>query len=146
MAGHLTAGAVAIAVLFLAGAAVAQEAGEAKAGVPGDPTRPPASLLRAAGPSPAAAAMTGPVLQSVMISAARKSAIIGSQRVELGGTFRGSRLTALSESEAILEGPEGRTVLKLIPDVQKTPVATAEDAGSRTPAASQPPRKTRATR
>lgn len=103
---------------FLAGACLAGAAGGQ--GQPAaDPTRPPAHFTspRAAG----ASAASGPVLQSVLISGTRKSAIISGERVELGGTFAGARLTALREAEAVLEGPEGRTVLRLVPDVTREP-------------------------
>ena len=107
----------------MAGACLAGAAG-AQGQPPADPTRPPAyfSAPRAAG----ASAASGPVLQSVLIAGKRKSAIISGERVELGGTFGGARLTALGEAEAVLEGPEGRTVLRLVPDVMREPSVQRE--------------------
>lgn len=102
-----------LAAALLAGAAHGQEA------LP-DPTRPPAAMMDLQGPAGAAVA-TGPVLQSVLLSRERKSAIIGGERVDLGGLYGDARLVRLSDSEAVLEGPEGRTVLRLLPEAQRMP-------------------------
>ncbi len=126
MAGHLNAGL--LAAMLLAGAAHGQET------LP-DPTRPPAAMLDGQG-SAAAAVTTGPVLQSVLLSRTRKSAIISGERVELGGLHGDARLVGLSEREAVLEGPEGRTVLRLLPEADRTPAAGSQI--EKRPAASSP--------
>jgi MSHA biogenesis protein MshK len=118
MARHLTLSAVPVAVL----AALALSAsGQERRAVPGeplaDPTRPPAFI--AGSGSDSAMALTGPVLQSVLLSATRKAAIISGERVELGEKVGEARLARLTEDEAVLEGPQGRTVLKLVPKVEK---------------------------
>ncbi len=116
MARHLKAGL--LAATLLAGASSGQET------LP-DPTRPPAAMIDGQ-ESSAAAVTTGPVLQSVLLSRTRKSAIISGERVELGGVHGDARLVRLSEREAVLEGPEGRTVLHLLPGVERTPAAAKE--------------------
>lgn len=83
-----------------------------------DPTRPPASVAAA----PAVdTGETGPVLQSVLMPKKGKPvAIIGGRQVSLGGKYSDSRLIALSEREAVLEGPGGIERLRLTPGVEKT--------------------------
>lgn len=109
---------VLLLVSLLAGAA---HGALAQGGLP-DPTRPPAAMVDLQ--APASPAVTGaPVLQSVLISRERKSAIIGGKTVELGGLYGEARLIGLSDSEAVLQGPEGRTVLHLLPGVERTPAA-----------------------
>lgn len=60
-----------------------------------------------------------PVLQSIMLSATRKAAIISGQTVVLGEKFGEARLVKLTQSEAVLRTEEGLQVLKLFPDVDK---------------------------
>lgn len=87
-----------------------------------DPTRPPAGVAVGV---PEAEAMTGPVLQSVLIPRHGKPvAIIGGQQVRLGGLYGESRLIRLSEREAVLEGPGGIERLLLTPGVEKTHLMT----------------------
>lgn len=82
-----------------------------------DPTRPPAAVEA---PQPGEAGSAVPVLQSVILGKGRKPmAIISGQRVELKGRFGEARLTRLSETEAVLDGPQGRQVLKLTPQAEK---------------------------
>lgn len=115
------------AASFLAAAAQAQQ------DLP-DPTRPPAALIGEQSRSGAALA-TGPVLQSVLISRERKTAIIGGERVELGGKYGEARLVRLSDAEAVLEGPEGRTVLRLLPEAERKPAGTPRGPGRKRSAA-----------
>lgn len=118
MAGNLNLLAAIVSALALAAVAAPDDGRGAAPGAPlADPTRPPAHLGHA-GPAVTSAA-AGPVLQSVLISAERRSAIISGERVELGGKFGEARLTGLTEAEAVLEGPQGRTVLKLLPRIEK---------------------------
>lgn len=106
-----------------------------------DPTRPPAAIL---GPQSEAGGVPlgGPVLQAIRISQEHKSAIISGERVALGGKFGDARLVRLTSSEAVLDGPEGKTVLRLVPGVEKKPVvgAAIKRAGNkRTDAAERVP-------
>jgi MSHA biogenesis protein MshK len=83
-----------------------------------DPTRPP---FGAAGDPGAAGEVSGPVLQSVKIPKKGKPiAVIGGQQVVLGKMYGDSRLTSLTESEAVLEGPAGIERLRLTPGIEKT--------------------------
>lgn len=87
-----------------------------------DPTRPPASLWSpypSFGEDPGDAPASVPVLQSIMLSATRKVAIISGQAVALGEKFGDARLVKLSQSEAVLRTAGGLQVLRLFPDVDK---------------------------
>lgn len=83
-----------------------------------DPTRPPAELgVGSAGGAELAA--KGPVLQSVLISAHRKSAIIGGQVVGLGEKYGEARVVKITESEVVLKTGTVTEILRLFPDVEK---------------------------
>jgi len=111
-----------LAALVLAPGAGAQMA---------DPTRPPASV---SAPEAAAGEVAGAVLQSVMIPRRGKPlAIIGGQRVALGGLYGESRLIKVTEREAVLEGPAGIERLMLTPGVVKTNINVTKSA-ARAPA------------
>lgn len=86
-----------------------------------DPTQPPAGFAAVGGG--AAAPSSGPVLQSVILGKGRRAAaIIGGQRVELGGSFGDAILTRVTETEVELRGPAGRQVLRMTPEaVKRTP-------------------------
>jgi MSHA biogenesis protein MshK len=93
-----------------------------------DPTRPP---FGATGDSAMPGDTGGPVLQSVMIPKKGKPvAIIGGQQVKLGEKYGESRLTALTEREAVLEGPSGVEHLFLIPGIEKTNITKTPVARS----------------
>lgn len=98
-----------------------------------DPTRPPDGLVRGSGD--AAPAVTGPVLQSVMISGARRAAMIDGTLVELGGRYGEWRLVAVMETRVTLRGPGGTQELKLFPAVEKrlvrAPAPEARGKGER---------------
>jgi MSHA biogenesis protein MshK len=89
-----------------------------------DPTRPAGA---AAAPGTAAnglAESSVPVLQSVKLP--RKgaaSAVIGGRLVRVGEQVGEARLVRLSETQAVLEGPAGRTVLELNPNISKRSAA-----------------------
>jgi MSHA biogenesis protein MshK len=91
----------------------------AAAGLP-DPTRPPSALMAAEG---AAVAVGQPVLQSVMISPARRVAIISGQAVALGQTYGGARVTRITENEVVLRNGSDAQVLRLFPDLEKQPAS-----------------------
>lgn len=106
---------VAIPVLLFASATAFAQADLA------DPTRPPAGLVAEATSSEA---VTGPVLQSVLIPRkGRAMAVIGGQPVRLGEMYGESRLIKLTEWEAVLEGPSGVERLLLTPGIEKTNIA-----------------------
>lgn len=93
-----------------AGIALAQSAGLA------DPTRPAGSI------SPAGAGESEEIglrLQSVLKSGDGATAIIGGKVVRLGDRVGEARLVRLSETEAVLRGPQGVERLFLVPDVSK---------------------------
>jgi hypothetical protein len=83
-----------------------------------DPTRPPAAGFTGVDAS-AATDPGGLVLQSVMLSSARRSAIISGERVELGGRIADATLVQISEHEVTLKGASGTQVLKMYPGVEK---------------------------
>lgn len=112
----------AVLLLGLAGLAHAQE-------LP-DPTRPPASL-GAPGSFAAESATTGPVLQSVLISANRKVAVISGQTVREGQKIGDERVVRISESQVDLSSGSGTRTLKLFPDVGRRPVSGTH-AGTKT--------------
>ena len=81
-----------------------------------DPTRPPADLSPgSAGPL----VTSGPQLQSVLISAHQRSAIISGQRFTIGEKLGDARVVRIGEDEVILKSGSGLQTLKLFPDVGK---------------------------
>lgn len=84
-----------------------------------DPTRPPAELGVAGGAEMEGMTAKGPILQSVLISAGRKSAIIGGQMVRLGGKYGEARVVRITENEVILKTGTLTETLRLFPDVDK---------------------------
>lgn len=94
-----------------------------------DPTRPPANLLvpepapGADGTDPASAELAQSGLQSVILrEGAKPMAIINGQAVSLGGRVGDARLVSLTETAAVLQGPNGKEVIRLTPHVEITPV------------------------
>ena len=86
-----------------------------------DPTRPPQSVEAMGQDFPA----TGPVLQSIMISPTRRSAIIGGQLVVLGQKYGEAKLVRVTESEVTLVQGKETTVLRLFPGIDKKMIAAA---------------------
>ena len=93
-------------------------AGGAAAETLPDPTRPPPSLGHVENAEVPAA--TGPVLQSVLISAGRKVAVISGQTVKLGDKYGDARLVKISDSEVVLRSGKDLQTLKLFPGIEKT--------------------------
>jgi len=83
-----------------------------------DPTRPPAELSAPQG-NAGTPATSGPQLQSVLISAHQRSAIISGQRVTVGEKLGDARVVMINENEVLLKGSSGVQTLKLFPDVGK---------------------------
>ena len=102
--------------------------GDAAAQLLTDPTRPPPALSSA---EPGDSAEAAPVLQSVMISSAARTAIIGGQAVKLGGTYGDARVVKITESEVVLRSASGTETLKLYPGVTIDPVKSAPVAGAK---------------
>ncbi len=88
-----------------------------------DPTMPPAKLgLMVAGAEPAE--KPAPVLQSVTLGTAFKSAMINGNTVLLGQQFEGLTLVKLSAAEAVLRAPDGRLQrLKMDYQIDKKPIS-----------------------
>lgn len=87
-----------------------------------DPTRPPAVMMsRAEGNAVtgSATAMRTATLQSVLISPARRVAVISGVSVALHEYFGDAVLVAIGESEVTLRSGKTETILKLYPDVLK---------------------------
>jgi len=105
------------------GFTVAQAAAQALV----DPTRPPDAAEAAGGAAPTVS--RGPLLQSVLISTGRRYAVIDGRQVGLGAKVGSARIVGITASEVILEGANGRTALKLFPDVGRT----AEESAGESP-------------
>lgn len=85
-----------------------------------DPTRPPLDLLTTTAPGSAPRS----ALQSILLSSARKGAIINGQYVPLGGTYGKSRLVRISATEVTLKSDQGLEVLQLYSPMEKTSAAS----------------------
>lgn len=98
-----------------------------------DPTRPPDAFGEPAvvGVEPEMAPIPLPVLQSVLLSSTRKTAIISGQTVVLGDQFGTARLVKLAPSEAVLRTGDSLQVLKLFPNVEKKERLVPQDEGKR---------------
>ena len=88
-----------------------------------DPTRPPLELMGAA--TTGAAARTP--LQSILLSSARKGAIINGQYVPLGGAYGKARLVKISATEVTLKSDRGLEVLQLYPPLGRTSAASGAE-------------------
>jgi MSHA biogenesis protein MshK len=102
-------------VLMAAGAGYAADVPPVLA----DPTQPPASVLGPDGLPVADGGSSG--LTSVMLpkKGGRPTAIIDGRVVTVGEMVGMARLVRLTETEALLEGPEGVERLYLTPSVEK---------------------------
>ncbi|MBI3523383.1 MAG: hypothetical protein HY066_02455 [Betaproteobacteria bacterium] len=120
MAGGLKSLLRLLPALAMAGAASAGYAGS-DAALP-DPTRPPAQVEPApTGPAGTAAAPVNSGLQTVILREGQKPmAVINGVQVKLGEKVGDATLVKLNESEAVLQGPSGREVLRMTPGIEKT--------------------------
>ncbi len=118
MAERLSAPLVLFAVLSACPAAHAQ-------GALADPTRPP--TVTSSGAAGDAAQPTGR-LQSILISATRKLAVIDGVTVPLGGKVDGATLVAIDETQVTLKRGELIETLKLYPNIERQSV---EDAANK---------------
>lgn len=92
-----------------------------------DPTRPPTAVFSNAPGDTGATA--GPVLQSVMISPAGSSVIIGGAIVKLGGKYGDARVVKITASEVVLRSAGGTETLRMYPAVNMRAAAPAPAAG-----------------
>lgn len=91
-----------------------------------DPTRPPLELMGAA----AAGAAPRTPLQSILLSSARKGAIINGQYVPLGGTYGNASLVRITATAVTLKSDQGLEVLQLYPLMEKTSAASGAEGKS----------------
>ena len=102
-------------------------AAEADSGFAGqgfaDPTRPPYS---GAALGAEASPVTGPELQSVLISTTRNVAVINGQTVPLGGKFRDAPLTRITETGGELRNGSRIGVRRRFPQVEKKALQSDE--------------------
>jgi len=92
-----------------------------------DPTRPPNVVDAATAES--GAAVTGPVLKSILLSSSRRLAVIDGRTVNVGDRVGKARVIAIDADSVKLRGSEGITLLKLLPEVKKGPVKPAASPG-----------------
>ncbi|OIR07185.1 hypothetical protein GALL_107740 [mine drainage metagenome] len=85
-----------------------------------DPTRPPAPA-GAVAPGAAMAPATGGLQTVIRRPGRRPLAVIDGSTVALGGKLGERTLVRLSDTEAVLQGPGGREVLRLTPGAEKKP-------------------------
>lgn len=83
-----------------------------------DPTRPPPDLVSHAA-IPGSMTPAGPVLSVIVLAADRKYAVIDGRTVPLGARFGNARLAQLTATEAVLVEGGVRTVIRLLPAVDK---------------------------
>jgi hypothetical protein len=87
-----------------------------------DPTRPPLDV--SAKPAGAKSRTHGGlVLQTVLISPERKTAVISGRVMSVGDTLSGFRLVEIREGEVVMKGSRGTRTLRLYPAVSKVEVA-----------------------
>lgn len=82
-----------------------------------DPTQIPAGMLASetAKNTSSTEQTSGPVLQSVMLGAQYRAAIINGKKIKLGELFEKATLVALSENSATLRNPDGtKLTLKML--------------------------------
>lgn len=87
-----------------------------------DPTRPPGGMDATA----PAAAPSGPALQLIRTIDGKRMAVISGQAVKAGGKVGDAIVTRIDEDRVLLRGPEGVVMLKLFPDVEKSPAASGQ--------------------
>ncbi len=84
-----------------------------------DPTRPQSAPEERAAASPAEAPASR--LQSVLISPARKLAVIDGQTVALGGRIGDATVISIAPTQVILQAGATYQTLKLLPGIEKKP-------------------------
>lgn len=82
-----------------------------------DPMRPPAAAPVAQRPGKGADTRAG--LQTVLISATRRIAVIDGQQVEIGSRIRGGEVAAINPNQVVIRRPRGEQVLELVPGASR---------------------------
>ena len=97
-----------------------------------DPTLAPVNLYGEANSVDAdgQALPSGPVLQSIMIGAQYRAAIINGQKIVLGKKYEQATLIKVTENEAVLRSPDGTTQTLSMGKVDKK--MSAPDAPTKT--------------
>lgn len=126
MAAHLNAIRVLLCAGLIVGLGSIPAIGMAERLV--DPTRPHASLSAPVSPE-AESANAGPRLQSILISAQRRVAIINGATVRVGDMFEDARVVRIAETEVILRAGNEVRILRMYPDLVKKSVMA--DVGAR---------------
>ncbi len=94
-----------------------------------DPTRPPGGQ----DPTGGATAPLDSGIQTVILRPGGQSAaVINGQYLRVGDKFGDKRVLKISESEVVLQGGNGREVLKLTPAIEK--VSVKKNAARKSPA------------
>jgi len=88
-----------------------------------DPTQPPAVILSN---TPGAQGAGGSLLQSVIITPTQRVAIIGGERVSLGGKYGDARVVKITANEVVLRSSTGAETLRMYPDVEIKPVESED--------------------
>jgi MSHA biogenesis protein MshK len=84
-----------------------------------DPTRPPGATGQAMQGGLDESQPTGTQLQSVLIAAGRRVAIINGNTVALGGMVGEAKVIKISETEVVLRRGAETEVLKMYPGIEK---------------------------
>ena len=102
-----------------------QGAAHSVSSVLADPTRPPAVFIEGDSGDDAKANEPPPVgLQAVVIrKGAKPVAVINGQTVQLGDKIGDAKLVKLNETEAVLQGPNGREVIRMTPAAERTVIS-----------------------
>ena len=116
-----------LAQVITAAAALALSAGSTAQALT-DPTRPPLELMSITAATAGAAPRTP--LQSILLSSARKGAIINGQYVALGGSYGKAKLVKITATEVTLKSDQGLEVLQLYPPMEKPSVASGAEGKS----------------
>ena len=88
-----------------------------------DPTKPPSGFAVGDPEMAGEGGGGGPVLQSVLISASGRAAIINGEMVKLGQKYGDAVLIRVAENEVALKSGDSTQVLKLYPGVEKRDIA-----------------------
>jgi len=92
-----------------------------------DPTRPPGdAVVNTVAGTNASRARSGMVLQTVLISTDRTTAVISGRVVSVGDTISGLKLVEIREGEVVLKGSKGSRTLRLFPAVNKSDSRVAD--------------------
>lgn len=106
------------AIAILVGMTLAAPGPAAAQAPTADPTRPPAALDAAAAATAKAVPPAAGLQTIIRRQGAKPVAVINGETVELGGKIGAATLVRLGDAEAVLQGPQGREVLRLTPNAE----------------------------